>query len=72
VSHVDPKQSAKATSSPDELVKASKDASIELSDADLNNVSGGTKVQQMQQDTTLNKAKVAQKAADATDGYLRM
>jgi bacteriocin-like protein len=75
VSEIDPKQSAKATSSPDELVKTSKDASIELSDTDLNNVSGGTATQttitQMQQDVTLNKSKAANKAADATDAYIR-
>jgi hypothetical protein len=70
VSEVDPKQSDKATSSPDELVKASKDASIELADADLKNVSGGTPMQTVQ-DTTINKQKASDKLTAVTDAYIR-
>ena len=43
---------------PDSLTKASKGASIELSENDLDKVAGG-------------KAKTADKAAEAMNGYIR-
>jgi hypothetical protein len=46
-------------STPDTLTKAGKDASIALSESELDKVVGG------------NKAKVANKAADAVDAYIR-
>jgi hypothetical protein len=45
-------------STPDSLTKASKNASVELSEGELNKVAGG-------------KAKTADKAFQAMDGYIR-
>jgi hypothetical protein len=45
-------------STPDTLTKSSKDASIELAESELNKVTGG-------------KAKTADKAFNAMDGYIR-
>ena len=52
----DPKTQKPST--PDTLTKAGKGASIELSESDLNKVAGG-------------KAKTADKAFQAMDGYIR-
>jgi hypothetical protein len=52
----DPKSQKPST--PDSLTKAGKDAGIELSESELNEVAGG-------------KAKSADKAFKAMDGYIR-
>ena len=47
-------------STPDSLTKSGKSGSIELAENDLDKVGGGT-----------NKAKSAEKAFNAMDGYIR-
>lgn len=54
-------------SSPDSLTKT---ASIELSESELSKVAGGETVK-IAQDVTVNKAKTADKAFQAMDGYIR-
>jgi len=51
-------------STPDSLTKTGKDASIALSESQLDKIAGG-------QDVTVNKAKTADKAFKAMDGYIR-
>jgi hypothetical protein len=53
----DPK--TQKSSKPDSLTETSQGAGIALSESELDKVAGGT------------KAKVANKAADAVDGYIR-
>lgn len=66
--HSKPDQQSESASSPDALIK---DLEIQVSDADAANVKGGDKTFVPVQDVTLNKSKVANKAADAVDGYIR-
>lgn len=66
--HSNPQQHSESASPPDELIK---DLDIKVSNADAANVKGGDKVLVVTQDVTLNKSKVANKAADALDGYIR-
>jgi hypothetical protein len=54
-------------SSPDSLTKT---AGIELSESELSKVAGGETVK-IAQDVTVNKAKTADKAFQAMDGYIR-
>lgn len=61
-------QQSESTSPPDELIK---DLEIKVSDGDAANVKGGQESVTFTQDVTLNKSKVANKAADALDGYIR-
>jgi bacteriocin-like protein len=61
------------TAAPDALLKTGKDANIELSEKDLESVSGGDKTDtfKQMQDMTNNKQTTAQKAADKADQYIR-
>jgi hypothetical protein len=60
---------------PDTLLNAGNDAKIELSDADLNKVTGGgdpkTSTFKQLQDVTNNQQTTAQKAAEKADQYIR-
>ena len=58
----DPKTQKPST--PDSLTKAGKNAGIELAESQLDKIAGG-------QDVTVNKAKTADKAFKAMDGYIR-
>ena len=55
------------------IANGTADANAELSEKELDGVSGGGTADQTQQikDVTMNKQKGAQKAADATDAYIR-
>jgi hypothetical protein len=66
----DPKSDKAPASTPDQLVSSGITASEELSDQQMEGVAGGQKVQ-IQQDVTVNKAKTADKAFSAMDGYIR-
>lgn len=66
--HSKPEQHSESASPPDELIK---DLDIKVSAADAANVKGGDKTLTPVQEVTLNKSKVANKAADALDGYIR-
>ncbi len=57
-------------SSPDSLTKAGKNASIELSESELSKVAGGETIK-INQSVSTNKAKSADKAFQAMDGYIR-
>jgi hypothetical protein len=54
---------------PDSLTKSGKDASIELSESELNMVAGGD-INKLT-DVGKPKAKTADKAFNAMDGYIR-
>jgi hypothetical protein len=57
---------------PDDLLKVGKDAEIELSEAQLKDVSGGSAGTFKQlQDMTNNSQTTAQKAAEKADSYIR-
>jgi hypothetical protein len=56
---------------PDALLTAGKDATIELSEAELSGVSGGTDKMKQLQDMTSNAAMTGQKAAEKSDQYIR-
>ena len=64
----DPK--SQKPSSPDSLTKAGKNAGIELSESELSKVAGGETLK-ITQTTSTNKAKTADKAFQAMDGYIR-
>jgi|UPI000489E68B hypothetical protein len=64
----DPKTQKPST--PDSLTQASKNASVELSESELSKVAGGEALK-VTQDVTVNKAKTADKAFQAMDGYIR-
>jgi hypothetical protein len=71
----DPKSDKAPASTPDQLVSSGITAADELSDQQMEGVAGGQaagghKVQ-IQQDVTVNKAKTADKAFSAMDGYIR-
>ena len=55
-----------AASSPDELIT---DLDVKLTESDWDQVKGGETV--VTQDLTVNKAKTADKAFKAMDGYIR-
>jgi hypothetical protein len=57
-------------SKPDSLTETSQGAGIALSESELSKVTGGETIK-VTQDITLNKAKSADKAAAAVDGYIR-
>jgi hypothetical protein len=62
------------SSTPDSLTKSGKEASIELSETALDKVAGGNAVSDINainQNVTVNKAKTADKAFKAMDGYIR-
>ena len=66
----EPKSGKTPASSPDQLINSGVKATDELSDQQMQGVSGGeTKV--IVQDVTVNKAKTADKAFKAMDGYIR-
>jgi hypothetical protein len=69
----DPKDTNVSESTPDQLINSGINASDELTDKALEGVAGGDKIkiQQIQQDVTVNKAKTADKAFNAMDGYVR-
>lgn len=69
----DPKDTNVSASTPDQLINSGINASDELTDKALEGVAGGEKIkiQQIQQDVTVNKAKTADKAFNAMDGYIR-
>jgi hypothetical protein len=66
----EPKSDNSPASTPDQLVNSGITAADELSDQQIEGVAGGTKFE-IQQDVTVNKAKTADKAFQAMDGYIR-
>ena len=58
-----------APATPDQLLVSDSGASTELTDKALEAVAGGGKA--ITQDVTVNKAKTADKAFQAMDGYIR-
>jgi hypothetical protein len=64
----DPKSGTTPASSPDQLIGSGVKATEELSDQQMEGVAGGTGIVQ---DVTVNKAKTADKAFKAMDGYIR-
>jgi hypothetical protein len=74
----EPKSNDNPASTPDQFVSSGISAADELSDQQIEGVAGGSnfKIQQdvnfkIQQDVTVNKAKSADKAFQAMDGYIR-
>lgn len=68
----DPKAKDVPASTPDQLIDAGINASGELTDKALEGVAGGDgKKLEITQDVTVNKAKTADKAFSAMDGYIR-
>jgi hypothetical protein len=70
----DPKSDKAPASTPDQLVSSGITAADELSDQQMEGVAGGQAAghkAQIQQDVTVNKAKTADKAFQAMDGYIR-
>jgi hypothetical protein len=59
------------TAAPDALLVTGQDSAIELSEAELSAVSGGTDKQKQMQDMTNNLATTGQKAAEKNDAYIR-
>jgi hypothetical protein len=58
-----------APATPDQLLVSESGAATELTDKALEGVAGGGKA--ITQDVTVNKAKTADKAFQAMDGYIR-
>jgi hypothetical protein len=69
----DPKSANVPASTPDQLIDPGIKTSSELPDKALDSVTGGdaAKVETIKQDVTVNKAKTADKAFSAMDGYIR-
>jgi hypothetical protein len=66
-----PESKDNPASTPDQLIDAGSGAAVELSEQELNGASAGGVVNAKLDGVSTSKGKVANKAADALDGYIR-
>jgi hypothetical protein len=66
----EPKSANAPASTPDQLINSGTSTAVELSEKEMDGVSGGGAVNVIQ-DVTQNKQKTAIKAAEAMDAYIR-